>query len=115
MRNLHAIINKCTLNFGYGINFKYEGMLAHSFDRFYVDTKFILPLVNDLKFSTTDFGKTCHYLNEDFRCHHNCKEYISNLKIYCKKIIPFVHFYKEQISFYNCIVHIILMNEISLI
>ena len=24
------------LNFGYRINFKYEGMLAHSFDRFYV-------------------------------------------------------------------------------
>ena len=24
------------LNFGYGINYKYEGMLAHSFDRFYV-------------------------------------------------------------------------------
>ena len=22
------------LNFGYGINFEYEGMLAHSFDRF---------------------------------------------------------------------------------
>ena len=24
------------LNFGYGLNFKYEGMLSHSFDRFYV-------------------------------------------------------------------------------
>ena len=22
------------LNFGYGVNFKYEGMLSHSFDRF---------------------------------------------------------------------------------
>ena len=28
------------LNFGYRIDFKYEGMLAHSFDRFYVVTKF---------------------------------------------------------------------------
>ena len=25
-------------NFGYGINFKYEGMLSHSFDRFCVVT-----------------------------------------------------------------------------
>ena len=33
------------LNFGYGINFKYEGMLSHSFDRFYVVTKFELPRV----------------------------------------------------------------------
>ena len=23
------------LNFGYGVNFKYEGMLSHSFDRYY--------------------------------------------------------------------------------
>ena len=39
------------LNFGYGINYKYEGMLAHSFDRFYVVTKFMLPTIGDLKFS----------------------------------------------------------------
>ena len=26
------------LNFGYGVNFKYEGMLSHSFDRFYIVT-----------------------------------------------------------------------------
>ena len=28
------------LKFGYGINYKYKGMLAHSFDRFYIVTKF---------------------------------------------------------------------------
>ena len=39
------------LNFGYGINYKYEEMLAHSFDRFYVVTKFMLPTVGDIKFS----------------------------------------------------------------
>ena len=38
------------LNFGYGINFNYEGMLVHLFDRFYVITKFILPTVSDLNF-----------------------------------------------------------------
>ena len=38
------------LNFGYGINFKYEGMLLHSFDRFYVVTKFILPTIVTLNF-----------------------------------------------------------------
>ena len=30
------------LNFGYGVNFKYEGMLSHSFDRFFVAVKFEL-------------------------------------------------------------------------
>ena len=43
---------KNILKFDNRINFKYEGMLAHSFDRFYVDTKFILPPVSDLKFSS---------------------------------------------------------------
>ena len=39
------------LTFGYGINYKYEGMLAHSFNRFYAVTKFMLPMIGDLKFS----------------------------------------------------------------
>ena len=34
------------LNFGYGANFKYEGMLTHSFDRFYVVAKYEIPKVN---------------------------------------------------------------------
>ena len=51
------------LNFGYGINYKYEGMLMHSFDRFYVVTKFMLPLLGDLKFSDLNYDNTCAYLD----------------------------------------------------
>ena len=50
------------LNFGYGINYKYEGMLAHSFNRLYVVTKFMLPAIGDLKFSKLDFDNTCVYM-----------------------------------------------------
>ena len=35
-------LKKNILKFGYGINYKYEGMLSHSFDRFYLVTKFEL-------------------------------------------------------------------------
>ena len=38
-------LKKNILNFGYGVNFKYEGILSHSFDRFYIETKFELPNV----------------------------------------------------------------------
>ena len=38
------------MNFGCGINYKYESMLAHLFDRFYIVTKFILPSIGDLNF-----------------------------------------------------------------
>ena len=37
------------LNLGYRANFKYKAMLAHSFDRFYVVTKFEMPKIEDLK------------------------------------------------------------------
>ena len=33
------------LKFGYGINYKYMGKVSHSFDRFYIVTKFKLPKV----------------------------------------------------------------------
>ena len=33
-------LQKNILKYGYGVNFKYEGMLAHSFDRFFIVTKF---------------------------------------------------------------------------
>ena len=53
------------LTCGYGINYKYEGMLVHSFDRFYVVTKLILPTIEDLKFSTLNFNDKCKYLQEN--------------------------------------------------
>ena len=56
-------LKKNILNFGYGNNYKYEGMLVHSFDRFYVVTKFILPTIGDLKFSKLNFDDTCVYMD----------------------------------------------------
>ena len=34
------------------VNFKYEGMLSHSFDKFYIVTKFELPKTKDLRLAT---------------------------------------------------------------
>ena len=48
-------LKKNVLNFGYGANFKYEGMLSHSFNKFYVVTKFEIPKVKDLKLTTFFF------------------------------------------------------------
>ena len=67
-------------------------MLAHSFDRFYVVTIFILPSVNDLKCPAITFSESCDYFKEENRCNHNSKEYISDLRIYCRKILPFAHY-----------------------
>ena len=50
------------LNFGYGVNFKYEGMLYNSFDRFYVVTKIEIPKIEDLKLVTFTFDLRCEHL-----------------------------------------------------
>ena len=55
-------VKRNILNFGYGVNFKYEGMLSHSFDRFYVVVKFELPKEEDLRLTTVDFDSWCSYL-----------------------------------------------------
>ena len=57
-------LKKNILNFGYDINYKYEGMLALSFDRFYVVTKFMLPTIRDLNFSKLNYDNTYAYLDK---------------------------------------------------
>ena len=52
-------LQKNILKFGYGINYKYEGMLAHSFDRFYVITT-----LDDLKLYPIRYDKDCWYLRD---------------------------------------------------
>ena len=41
--------------------------------------------------------------------------YFHKLLAYCQKIVPYVEFYKKQISYYNYTAHEILTNEIGLI
>ena len=103
------------LNFGYGINYRYEGMLAHSFDRFYVVTKFILPMIGDLKFSKLDFDDTCAYTENKFTHNTESRKYMLELKAFCNKIKPFVTYYNELIKSYSNTVHNILGKEIKLL
>ena len=103
------------LNFGYGINYKYEGMLAHSFDRFYVVKKFILSSTGDLNFSQLNYDKTCAYLDNKNVHDTDSKKHMLDLMTFCKKIEPFVLYYKRLIKSYNNTAHNILENEINLI
>ena len=88
-----AELKRNILNFGYGVNFKYEGMLSHSFDRFYVVAKFELPGVEDLKVIAIEFDSKYTYLA---RNDTQKKSYFPKLLVYCWKIVPYVEFYKKQ-------------------
>ena len=96
------------LNFGYRVNFIYEGMFSHSFDRFYVVTKFEMPKVKDIKLTTFTYDLTCEHLN-------NPKSYIHWYLKHCQKIAPYVRFYQKQIKYYNKTAYNILEKEIGLI
>ena len=98
------------LKFGYSINYKYEGMLAHLFDRFYIVTKFMLPSVKDIKFSNLNFDQSCAYMNKNYAPNMDSSKYLSELQMYCNKIKPFVSYYSKLISSYNTTVHNILVN-----
>ena len=100
------------LNFGYGINYKYEGMLAHSFDRFYIVMKFMLPSMGDIKFSNLNFDHSCTYMNKKYAPNMDSSKYLAELKTYCNKIKPFVSHYSRLIKSYNATVYNILTNEI---
>ena len=109
-------LQKNILKFGYGLNYKYEGMLGHSFDRVYVVTKFILPTLDDLKMSPIENNKDCKYIRKlDDQNYENIKQNIRDLLLYCAKLRPYITFYKMQINSHNIAVHHILKNEVDLI
>ena len=51
-------------------------MLMHSFDRFYVVTKFMLPMIGDLKFSKLEFDYTCAYTEKEYAPNMDSRKYM---------------------------------------
>ena len=98
-------LQKNILKFGYGINYKYEGMLMHSFDRFYIITKFILPSIGDIKFSQLIFDVSCSYMNKEYTPNIDSSKYLWELKTYCNNLKPFISYYSKLIDSYNNTVH----------
>ena len=72
------------LNFGYGVNFKYEGMLFHSFDQFYIVTRFEITKTKDLRLTTFKFDFKCSYVNNT-----STNTNYAKLLIYCMNIAPY--------------------------
>ena len=101
-------LKKNVLNFRYSVNFKYKGKLTHSFDRFYVVTKYEIPKVEHLQFTTFTFDPMCSHLNIS-------KSPLLRYIKHCRRIVPYVNFYKQQIDYYNWTAYNILQNKIGLI
>ena len=70
-------LQKNILKFGYSINYKYEGMLAHLFDRFYIVTKFMLPSMEDIKFSKLNYNHSSAYVNKEYAPNMDSSKYLT--------------------------------------
>ena len=101
------------LKFGYGINYKYMGKVSHSFDRFYIVTKFELPKVENLQFDDIPYDVECAHL--DSSRPGQIIGIIRDIKCYCVKIAPHIDYYRKQIAYYNQTATDILTNELALL
>ena len=90
-------------------------MLVHSFDRFYVVTKFILPTIGDLNFSKLNYNDTCMYVDIKNAQKTETRKYMLYMKTFCKKIEAFVVYYRRLINSYNETAQTILEKEIKLL
>ena len=63
---------------------------------------------------TIKFDEKCEYLQEK-GCSSEATQYVLDLITYCRKIRPFLHYYREQITSFNHTAHNILKNKIDLI
>ena len=105
------------LRFGYGVNFRYEGMLAHSFDTFYVVTRIEIPKVLDLNLTVFQFDYNCSHVTHiekvtKFKIPSTIKDMF---KVYCRNIIPYMYLYKHQVEYYEKTVYNILEKDIRMI
>ena len=118
-----SIMPKLTQNvlrFGYGVKYRYKGMLAHSFDRFYVVTKVEHPKVSDLNLTMFQFDYNCSHVANIERIVIGFKFKVTNtilniFRSYGRNIIPYMYLYKHQAEYYEKMVYNILEKDIGMI
>ena len=105
------------LRFRYRVNFRYEGMLSHSFERFYVVTKIEIPKLLDLNLTLFQFDYKCrHVVNIEKGTAFEIPSTIKDVfNVYCKNIIPYMYLYKHQVEYYEKTIYDILEKDIGLI
>ena len=99
------------------MNFRYESMLSHSFDRFSVVTKIEIPKVLDLNLTLFQFDYNCsHMINIEIGTIFKIPSTINEMfNVYYKNIIPYMYLYKHQVGYYEKVVYEILEKDIGLI
>ena len=72
-------------------------------------------MIGDFKFSKLNFDDACAYMDNKYAQNTGSRKYMLDLKTFCKKIEPFLVYYKRLINSYNNTVHNILEKKIKLL
>ena len=101
------------LKFGYSINYNYMGKVSHSFDRFYIVTKFELPKVENLQFGDIPYNAEGAHLDDPKP--GQILGIIRDIRCYCVKIAPHIEYHRKHIAYHNQTAADILTNQLALI
>ena len=58
-------------------------------------------MIGDIKFSKLNFDHTCAYMKREYTPNTDSRKYLTELRICCNKITPFVSYYSRLIDSYN--------------
>ena len=112
------------LEFPWGTNFKYNGMLNHNLDRVWIVTKVDIPKFSELKFPEWNFYNNCDYLtSRDSLSGRKIEQLSRNYKRYaevkayykaiCALYMPLVSLIRNKETYYRRRVRKLLQNDIA--
>ena len=84
------------LNFSYGINFKYNGLINHNIDRVWVVTRIHIPQRTEFKFHDIEFDTKCAFLDKYAQQFPESVTYVSGIKALCGSVQPLLRLIKSK-------------------
>ena len=86
----NAELGKNKLNFGYGVNFKFNGKVHNNLDRVWVVKRFNLPQELNLQFKGLNFVLNCTYDNLTRSVKHDLGQFsrLNSIKEICRQTQP---------------------------
>ena len=100
------------LNFGYGINFKYNGQLHHNLDRAWIVYRINLPSVQTVKFPKLAFDTECPYTDKVQSKSQKETDDLLYMRKICLITKPLIDFIKKKEAYYAKRIQHILNNEL---
>ena len=96
------------LNMSFGINYKFNGLIHHNFERVWVVTKIALPKLEDIHFPDINFDPDCTFTRKLNNARQAAKYEIQSI---CKSMKPLITLLKQKEKHYENAIRTLLKEE----